>query len=129
MQGLGATFTLTPNKTNAEVVISGLINNNTNTTTANGIRYELFWGTGTAPSNGGSLASNCGTTSCTQLTAQVNATASPAPGTNVWQIPFSISANITGLTPGVAIWWDLAAESASGTGYSFKQVVGSGRDF
>lgn len=119
MQGMGSTFTITPLSSHVNATVAGIIENGANTTGGQGIRYILYWGTGTAPSNGASVTG-------TQCTPQINITApSAVAGTNAYQSSFSATCNLSGVSAGIPIWFDLSSEAANGTGYSFRSVVAS----
>ena len=134
--GLGASgATLTPTMTGTvEVTISGNIcigttncsASGTGTAATTGIKYQIYWGTGTAPANGTSVASNCSTTSCTAVGVVQTAENGVAMTAGDYFRPFSINVLITGLTVGTATWFDLGAESigvASGQGFSVASVT------
>jgi hypothetical protein len=92
---MGLAKTLTPVKSgNVWVTICGIV---ANTTTADGAKWQIRVGTGGAPSNAAALT---GTAygSLQQMTFL----------TGVLSCPFSVSALITGLTIGTAIWIDIS---------------------
>lgn len=103
MVGLGAAgWTLTPQVTGRVVIcISGNLVDNTAATTAT---CQLSYGTGTAPVNAATLTGTQqgGQLSWVTLASQLT-------------IPFSMSAMITGLAVGTAVWFDVCAKSAAGT--------------
>ena len=105
------------------VIWTGNITNNTDITAAHGIRWEPYYGTGTAPAANAAITGSCGTTTCAVAGPNATFTAAAAPaGTGDLVVPFNISAVITGLTPGTAVWLDLAQEGASNTIYHFSNV-------
>lgn len=102
MMGLGSTLKLTPDFSGTVIIKIDSEAKNT-VGDGNGILFEIFYGTGTAPSNG-----------------------SPATGTQVgptferdfWATPggyatvgFGTNLRITGLTVGTAYWFDIALKS------------------
>jgi hypothetical protein len=102
MMGLGSSCKITPvYSSRVEVEFLGLTSN-TNAVTPNGVR--VAWGTGAAPANG---AAASGTTFGSILTPTV-ITAS----TNQF---FKNGGIITGLTPGVQIWFDIQLNAGGGT--------------
>ena len=112
MLGLGVIKVLTPAATGSVLVaISGVWKNGTGS--GNTMTYTLYTGTGTPPANGAALTG----------TAQSSSPQATSTGTSV-NIPFSIEAVVTGLTPGVACWFDLAFNSSSGTN-TLSQVTAS----
>lgn len=105
MQGLAAT--VTPIKTgNVLVVITGTVVSPTGTAAGNGVKVQLSYGTGTAPTNGAALTGTQ-TGAVVQYTNPTTVTAADV------HIPFSATAVLTGLTLGVAYWLDLAAEAVA----------------
>lgn len=92
MMGLAGTFT--PVFTGrALIIICGDVNNGTN---ADGAKFQIRFGTGSAPANAAALT---GTTAG----ALVNYTAAAAGQ----KCPFSLNAIITGLTLATAVWIDI----------------------
>jgi hypothetical protein len=107
----GMAGAITPTCTGKVVItISGTIYAPTGTAANNGLSYQIRAGAGTAPSNGASTTGTAyGTVQkYTNLTA-----ASAAADVNV---PFSITALVTGLTVGTAVWIDLAIQSIATAG-------------
>lgn len=102
MMGLGTTFHLTPLfSTRILVTIYGAIANTNGS--GNGGSLIMFFGTGTAPSNG---AASTGTQGSANLTAFTVATAGQ-------EAPFSITGILSGLTAGTAYWFDLRLTAIS----------------
>lgn len=102
MQGLAATFIAGINGVE-ELTVSGTVTSAT-VTSGDGIKYQISYGTGAAPSNAGALAG-------TQVgTIQSYKNPTTVTAANV-AVPFSTTATVTGLTPGTTYWVDLAAES------------------
>jgi hypothetical protein len=112
MMGLGSTFHLTPAYApRIKVTIYGQISNTTNGDAA---VARIYYGTGTAPTNG---VAPTGTNSGFQQSVANNAS-------NGGQFfPFSLSAIITGLTPGTAYWFDLDMIAISGGTASVQNVT------
>lgn len=88
--------------TRLHVTIDGTTSNGTAGTN---VSQTAKFGTGTAPSNGAAFT---GTTVGSTKSASISA------GTGVQ--PFSISANLAGLTPSTAYWFDLDVSTSTGTG-------------
>jgi hypothetical protein len=105
MQGLAGT--VTPKLSgNVLLMVSGIVISPAGTAAGNGIKYQLSYGTGTAPANAAALAG-------TQVGA-VQEYTNPATVTAAdVMVPFSTHAVVTGLTVGTAYWIDLAAESVA----------------
>ena len=102
MQGFGLTFTPSAGMSRVSIIITGEIANSIN----NGEAFaRLFYGTGTPPATG---APQTGT----PIGSEVHMVATSGGGSYV---PFSQNALLTGLTPGVTYWVDLAVHAA-GTG-------------
>lgn len=101
MQGLAGS--LTPNYSGViEVTINGLYANNNS---ASGAKFQIRYGTGSAPANGAALT---GTTAGALL--------APTNLNNSSVYPFSTTAIVSGLTPGTAYWIDISlAAIAAGT--------------
>lgn len=100
MMGLGSACALTPAiSTRVLVTFDGSIFNSTASTNS---QVELQTGTGTAPANGAAIT---GTTHG----AAVTATSESVNG----QRAFSLTRMLTGLTPGQAIWADLALKTVT----------------
>ncbi len=103
MQGLAGAITPASSGT-ILIIVSGTVVAPAGTTAGLGINYQLSYGTGTAPSNAGTLAgTQVGAIQTYENTATVVAA-------DV-HIPFSTQAVVTGLAVGTAYWIDLAAES------------------
>lgn len=104
MMGLGSTVKLTPAFSGSVVI--RIDSEAKNTVDGNGIQFEVFYGTGVAPSNGSS-------TTGTQ--------AGPTFERDFWGpnvlVGFGTNLKITGLTVGTAYWFDIALKSL-GTGSS-----------
>lgn len=79
---------------NVLIIVSGTISNSL---TTDGAKTQLYWNTGSAPTNGQALIGNP-VSGAVQFIASANAQ----------KVPFSVNAVITGLTAGTAIWIDLA---------------------
>lgn len=95
MMGLGSTLTITPTFSGRiRIDIRGFTSN---ATLADGTRCQIYYGTGVAPSNGAALTG-------TATTGQDTFAISPIAG---GQVPFSVYAEVTGLTKGTAVWVDL----------------------
>lgn len=106
MQGLSGS--ITPEASgDILVIISGTVIANTGTTATHGAKYQISYGTGTAPGSNATLAG----TQVGAIGEYRNGFALSA-DTDL-NFPFSIAATITGLTPGTAYWLDLAAESVT----------------
>lgn len=102
MQGLAGS--ITPGTSGKVlIVISGTITSST-VTANDGIKYQISYGTGSAPSNSGNLAG----TQVGTIQTYTNPVTIVAADVHV---PFSTQAVVTGLTLGTAYWLDLAAES------------------
>jgi hypothetical protein len=99
MLGMGSVFKFTPNGTSAVISISGQL---TNSTANGGTFATLRYGTGVAPVNG---AAATGTNTVTQAT-------STSPVNVIF--PAMLIAAISGLTPGVQIWFDLSLQALVG---------------
>ena len=123
LQGLAGSITPTTTGT-VMITVSGYIQGISGGTAATvGIAYQIFTGTGTAPTNGATVTSPCGTTSC----AAAGVVAKHMNGATITAAdlfrPFSISAVVTGLTAGTPVWIDLAAESlGTASDQGFAQV-------
>ncbi len=102
MNGLGATWTLTPQASGRVLLcVSGNLVENAATQTAS---LQLSYGTGAAPANAAAVTGTQvgGVLSWVTLAAQLT-------------LPFSMSAIVAGLTPRTAYWFDLATKSSAGT--------------
>jgi hypothetical protein len=98
MMGLGSTLKLTPNFSGT--VIIKIDSEAKNTVDGNGIQFEIFYGTGTAPSNGSPMTgTQVGPTFEREFWGQ-NAT-----------VGFGTNLKITGLTVGTVYWFDIALRS------------------
>lgn len=113
--GLGTNGTLTPLATGrVHVTITGDMFN----TVADGGHYTVYYGTGSAPANAHTVASNCGTTTCTQvgpLTAFIA-------GTTASRNNFTLDVIITGETTGTAYWYDVGMEATTGGTFTIENV-------
>lgn len=100
MAGIGAS--IKPSRSgNILVTVNGVINDLSSTVVADGIQYQISYGTGSAPLNGNVLTG-------TQVgEVQTFVAANTVTATDV-NIPFSLSAIITGLVIGTTYWIDLA---------------------
>jgi hypothetical protein len=89
-----------------QVTISGFLQN---TLSGNSANAQLYFGTSTAPSNGVSVTGTAvgavliGGATCTSCN---------------WAIPMTLTAVITGLTPGTAYWFDVGLLSGNASGTS-----------
>jgi hypothetical protein len=103
MQGLGGYWKITPLQTGRVAIkITGQM---VNGTTADGVKIQMAYGTGTAPANaatvtGTVVGSALTWTAFTGLLAQ--------------GVPFHMYAIITGLTVGTAYWFDLQLADVTG---------------
>ena len=98
MMGLGSILKLTPNVSGTVVI--KIDSEAKNTVDGNGIQFEIFYGTGTAPSNGSpTTGTQAGPTFERDFWGQ-NTTAG-----------FGTNLRITGLTVGTAYWFDIALKS------------------
>jgi len=103
MMGLGSTLKLTPNFSGT--VIIKIDSEAKNTVDGNGIQFEIYYGTGTAPSNGSpTTGTQVGPTFERDFWGQ-NAT-----------VGFGTNLKITGLTVGTAYWFDIALRSLGSGG-------------
>jgi hypothetical protein len=100
---MGLAGTITPATSS---VISVTICGTTSNASATGNQWRIRYGTGGAPANGAALTGTAAgpVQTFTVLSGSANTT-----------YPFSVTANITGLTPGTAYWLDLSLASTSGT--------------
>lgn len=105
MMGFGvATCRITPvYSSRMHVSIQGYLND---ATTGAAINVQARYGTGSGPANG---SASTGTGVGSTVTATVVAG-------GAIDIPFKLGGVITGLTPGTAVWLDLAISATSGTG-------------
>ena len=102
MQGLAGS--ITPKRSGIILItISGTATSST-VTAGDGIQYQISYGTGSAPSNGGALAGTQNSTIQKYVNPATVIAADVA-------TPFSTTVVVTGLTIGTAYWIDLAAES------------------
>jgi hypothetical protein len=98
MMGLGSTFELTPEVSgNVLITICGAVNCQVEAS------VFLYYGTGTAPANGHALTG----TLLGGVSASINAT--------VAQVPFSLTALVSGSALGTKIWMDLALATTNGS--------------
>ena len=106
MMGIGSSVTLTPSFSGrVRVTICGTVSNNTG---AQASYYNGYYGSGTAPANGAAL------TGTALMTLQLVTSAPLAFNT----FPYSIIAEVTGLTLSTAYWFDLGLASSSGAATS-----------
>lgn len=103
MMGLGTSCTITP-VYSGRVHVTFDADMSTGSSNSTTTHAQIKFGTGTPPSNG---ASPVGSNVSSQADAWISATSS--------QFAFSRSANLTGLTPGVAIWIDADFWGNAGT--------------
>lgn len=109
MQMLGLNQTITPiGSTRLFLQISGDV---TQTTTADGAKWQLSWGTGAAPANAAALTGT-----------QVGSNPTMTFLTGVLTVPFCSQAIISGLTPGTAYWVDLALAAVTGGAASMTNM-------
>jgi hypothetical protein len=102
MMGLGSTLKLTPNFSGTVIIKIDSEAKNT-AGDGNGILFQLFYGTGTAPSNGSSATgTEVGPTFERDFWATPGGYATVGFGTNL---------KITGLTVGTPYWFDIALKS------------------
>jgi hypothetical protein len=105
MQGLAGS--IKPTTTGSVlIIISGTVVSPSGTAAGNGIKYQISYGTGTAPANAATLTG-------TQVgTVQEYTNPATVTAADVNQ-PFSHAVVITGLTAGTTYWIDEAAESVA----------------
>jgi len=108
MLGIGSTATFTPNAT-GRVLIT--VYGDNNVSTADIVKAQIYYGTGTAPSNG---ASATGTAIGTNLQMK-----NPTSGDDT---PFSLTYIITGLTVGAAYWIDLGVSNTAGATLTMQDL-------
>jgi len=114
MQGLAGSITPAVSG-NVLIIISGTVIANTGVTATHGVRGQISYGTGIAPTSNTALTG----TQAGVVQSYRNGFALTAAAD--LDEPFMIVAFVTGLTPGTAYWIDLAAESittASDNGFS-----------
>lgn len=103
MQGLGLSITTGARTSGViQVIASGSITSNT---AANGWKYQIRYGTGTAPTNGAALTG----TAVGRLT-----TGSLGTGATRATMPFCIVAKISGLAASTTYWIDLSLGAVTG---------------
>lgn len=119
MMGLGVTTCrITPSlSSRIEVTIDGSILNNSAGALST---FHIRYGTGAGPANG-ATASTSGTLASGNLTTTGN-------GGTTYQSGFSKTVYISGLTPGVAVWFDLQLLATAGTS-SFAGLTCTAREF
>ena len=101
MMGLGGTATITPlTSGKLMVMVTGMAGNST---IGDGASAQLYYGTGAAPSNAGGPTG----TAAGAIKAMVASTAAGKQG-------FALSCLLTGLTVGVAYWFDIALLAVTG---------------
>jgi len=110
MQGLAGSITTTKTG-NVLITISGYAAPQNAVT--DGIKFQISYGTSTPPSNGHALT---GTQVGSVEQSQVG-------NASVYNMPFSITAVVTGLTVGTTYWIDLAAELTAGTTSTLNNVT------
>jgi hypothetical protein len=102
MMGLGSTCKLTPVYSGRiQLDFTGDLGFNGASGLDEGIEYQIFFGTGTAPANG---AATTGTALGSQKEALVL-------GQTTGFLPFSGGGIMTGLTVGTAVWFDIAIKT------------------
>jgi hypothetical protein len=98
----------TPARTGTiEIIINGDVQNSL---ASDGLSYQIYTGTGTAPTNGTAPAS-AGTT---RATAGNNVTVTNNASTANIRIPFTAKAQVSGLALGTQIWVDMAMNANTG---------------
>jgi hypothetical protein len=116
MQGLAGSITPATSGV-VMVTISGYFHNGTDTTFGHGMKWELSYGTGTAPTNGAAVTG-------TQCQQQAFTLLTTAGGSNSMLQPFSTTCVISSLTIGTPVWLDLAAEGISqSSSYGFSYLA------
>lgn len=95
------------------IIISGQAENNTGD---DGFKFDIRYGTGTAPSNGNALT---GTVVGSTVTGSSVASSTT---TSVPIMPFSHQGIVTGLTAGTAYWIDLGIYAVTGGTATFSNV-------
>lgn len=110
--GTGACTLTPPIGTKIKITIDGFIANGTSAQNSNlaGLRF----GTGAAPANGAALS---GTVIGANPSGAFKAAASPQ------SAPFSVTRIATGLTSGVAVWFDLGLQSTAASSASIGQLT------
>lgn len=104
MQGLAGA--ITPRTTgNLLIIINGTITG-ASTTAGDGVLLQASYGTGSAPANAAALAG----TQVGSIVGYMNPTTVTAADVNV---PFTVTAVVTGLKRGTAYWVDLAAKAVA----------------
>lgn len=114
----GSDTTITPTKSGiVQVTISGTVVDASDTTVGHGIAYQISYGTGTPP-----IANAALTGTQVGVVQTYTAAVAPTAAADV-AIGFSISAVITGLAVGTAVWLDLAQKAiGSASQYSFGTI-------
>lgn len=108
---MGLAGAITPSSTGRIMfMISGTVET---TVSTSGCRYQIRYGTGTAPSNGASLT---GTAIGNEQVITIFAT-SPSDSP-----PFSLQAIVTGLTPSTAYWFDLSLGAVTSGTAAAKEI-------
>jgi hypothetical protein len=102
MMGLGSTLKLTPNFSGTVIIKIDSEAKNT-AGDGNGILFQLFYGTGTAPSNGSSATG-------TEVGPTFERDFWATPG-GYDTVGFGTNLKITGLTVGTPYWFDIALKS------------------
>lgn len=103
MMGLGSTCTITPATTGR--VQFNIIGTAENSTSGKVTAVQVYYGTGTAPTNG---AAATGTPIGNGVGSSVNLAN--------YQTPFNVGELITGLSPGTAYWFDAGVNAANASG-------------
>ena len=94
-------------------------------TLADGGTVVIYYGTGTAPSNGATGVSPCGTTSCATAGSAVKFVAA----TTAERAPFGLSAIVTGLTVGTAYWIDIGLLSSTTVTATVENISMTAQEF
>jgi hypothetical protein len=100
MEGLGAGGTFTPRYDGVAIIT--ITSWSENSLAGDGAKYQIYYGTGAAPSNTGTLTG----TACGAPTEAANSSLASSINTI---IPFSITCVATGLAVNTPYWIDLAA--------------------
>jgi hypothetical protein len=111
MMGLGLTITYTPSSTGN--IIFYFAGTGTNTVAGDGFTLDLYYGTGTAPSNGNAVAG-------TLFTLAIMGSDYIGSGSKL--ISFSQTIPLTGLTIGTAYWFDAGLKAVTGGTASISNI-------
>jgi hypothetical protein len=114
MQGMGSSATITPNR--SPNVWFGFCGYLSDTVLSDAVGLKLYYGTGTAPSNGAAVPGGA-----TQIGPEIVYDASA----NGSRVPFAIFGIGERLTPGTAYWFDLAIAAFGGTASIGAGVTGT----